>query len=127
MRRKNLYPTPAIPLVNDGSKGDTSEGGYDVTVTLPQGDYVFTANVTSTSGIKPRAMIFNNLWKPLAYINDTGKVQAAFTLDKAQIIRVRASQTGVTLSNISVASAADHALASGGGLPSFFTAGTAPY
>lgn len=115
MRRVNLYPMPAAPLVNDGSKGDTSKGKYDALVALPAGEYVFMANVTSESAISPKAFIFSSSWKPLCYINDAGQVQASFTLDEAQTIRIRPAQTGVTLSGISVESKRMHDFAVGGG------------
>lgn len=128
MQRINLYPSPLTPLVNDG-KLDIKSGHYDVAIdNLEAGTYVFEADVQNSgtqTGIN--VMLFDSDWNPLFSSNKIGHVQTTFTLKKPDRVRIRPSQTGVTISNVIVERADTYALTSGGGLPSFFAAQTAPY
>lgn len=128
MKRINLYPSPLTPLINDG-KGDVTHGDYDVAIdNLDAGTYAFAADIQNSrtqTGIN--VMLFDSDWNPLFSSAKIGHVQTTFTLKKSDRVRIRPNQTGVTISNVIVERADTYAIAAGGGLPSFFTAGTAPY
>ena len=128
MQRINRYPSPLTPLVNDGT-GDITHGDYDVAIdNVEAGTYVFAADVQNSgtqTGIN--VMLFDSDWNPLFSSNKIGHVQTTFTLKKPDRVRIRPNQTGVTISNVIVERADTYALTSGGGLPGFFTAQTAPY
>ena len=72
-------------------------------------------------------MLFDSDWSPLFNSAKIGHVKTTFALKKPDSVRIRAFQPGATISNVSVERADTYALTSGGGLPSFFTAQTAPY
>ncbi|MDM3530924.1 hypothetical protein OYT97_07310 [Bifidobacterium longum] len=116
MQRINRYPSPLIPLVNDGT-GDISHGDYDVAIdNLEAGTYVFAADIQNSgtqTGIN--VMLFDSDWNPLFSSNKIGHVQTTFTLKKPDRVRIRPNQTGVTISNVIVERADTYALASGGG------------
>lgn len=127
MKRINRYPSPLTPLVNDGT-GDITHGDYDVAINLEAGTYVFAADIQNSgtqTGIN--VMLFDSGWNLLFSSGKIGHVQTTFTLKKSDRVRIRPNQTGVTISNVIVERANTYALTSGGGLPSFFTAQTAPY
>lgn len=128
MQRVNRYPSPLTPLINDG-KGDISHGDYDVAIdNLEAGTYVFEADIQNSrtqTGIN--VMLFDSDWSPLFNSAEIGHVKTTFTLKKPDRVRIRAFQAGVTIGNVIVERADTYALTSGGGLPSFFTAQTAPY
>ena len=128
MQRVNLYPSPLTPLVNDGN-GDTEHGDYDVAIdNLEAGTYVFAADIQNSgtqTGIN--VMLFDSDWSPLFNSAKIGHVKTTFALKKPDSVRIRAFQPGATISNVSVERADTYALTSGGGLPSFFPAQTAPY
>ena len=129
MQRVNLYPSPLTPLVNDGT-GDISHGDYDVAIdNLEAGTYVFEADIQNSgtqTGIN--VMLFDSDWNPLFSSNKIGHVKTTFTLKKSDRVRIRAFQSGVTISNVIVERADTYDTAvGGGGLPGFFTAQTAPY
>lgn len=128
MKRINLYPSPLTPLTNDGT-GDITHGDYDIAIdNLEAGTYVFAADIQNSgtqTGIN--AMLFDSGWNPLFSSNKIGHVQTTFTLKKPDRVRIRAFQTGVTISNVIVERADTYALTSGGGLPAFFTKDTAAY
>lgn len=129
MKRINLYPSPLTPLINDG-KGDVTYGDYDVAIdNLDAGTYAFAADIQNSrdqTGIN--VMLFDSDWSPLFNSAEIGHVKTTFTLKKPGRVRIRAFQAGVTIGNVIVERADTYAIAAGeGGLPSFFTAGTAPY
>ena len=129
MKRINRYPSLLTPLVNDGT-GDITHGDYDVAIdNVEAGTYVFEADIQNSvtqTGIN--VMLFDSGWNPLFSSDKIGHVKTTFTLKKPDSVRIRAFQPGVTISNVSVERADTYDLASGGGgLPSFFTAQTAPY
>lgn len=129
MQRINRYPSPLTPLINDG-KGDVTHGDYDVTTdNLEAGTYVFEADIQNSgtqTGIN--VMLFDFDWSPLFNSAEIGHVKTTFTLKKPDRVRIRAFRAGVTIGNVIVERADTYALTSGGGgLPSFFTAQTAPY
>lgn len=100
MQRINRYPSPLTPLVNDGT-GDISHGDYDVAINLEAGTYVFEADIQNSgtqTGIN--VMLFDSDWSPLFSSNKIGHVQTTFTLKKPDRVRIRAFQTGVTISNV---------------------------
>lgn len=128
MQRINRYPSPLTPLVNDGT-GDISHGDYDVvTDNVEAGTYVFAADIQNSgtqTGVN--VMLFDSGWNPLFSSDKIGHVQTTFTFKKSGSVRIRAFQVGVTISNVIVERADTYALASGGGLPAFFTKDTAAY
>lgn len=128
MQRINLYPSPLTPLVNDGT-GDITNGDFDVAIdNLDAGAYVFAADIQNSgtqTGIN--VMVFDSDWNPLFSSGKIGHVQTTLTLKKSDRVRIRAFQAGATISNVIVERADTYALTSGGGLPGFFTAQTAPY
>lgn len=129
MQRINRYPSPLTTLVNDGT-GDISHGDYDVAIdNLEAGAYVFEADIQNSrtqTGIN--VMLFDSGWNPFFKSTEIGHVKTTFTLKKSDRVRIRAFQPGATISNVIVERAGTYALTSwGGGLPSFFTAQTAPY
>ena len=128
MQRINRYPSPLTPLVNDGT-GNITHGDYDVAIdNLEAGTYVFEADIqNSVTQTGNNVILFDSGWNPLFSSGKIGHVQTTFTLKKPSRVRIRPDQTGVTISNVIVERADTYALTSGGGLPSFFTAGTAPY
>lgn len=128
MQRINRYPAPLTPLVNDG-KYDTTYGHYDVAIdNLEAGTYVFEADIQN-SGTQTgmNIMLFDSGWTVLFNSAEIGHVKTTFTLKKSDRVLIRANQSGVTISNVIVGRAATYDTAAGGGLPSFFTAQTAPY
>ena len=116
MQRINRYPSPLTPLVNDGT-GDISHGDYDVAIdNLEAGTYVFAADIQNSgtqTGIN--VMLFDSDWNPLFSSDKIGHVQTTFTLKKPDRVRIRAFQTGVTISNVIVERADTYATAAGGG------------
>ena len=116
MKRINRYPSPLTPLVNDGT-GDVTHGDYDVAIdNLEAGTYVFAADIQNSrtqTGIN--VMLFDSDWSPLFKSYKIGHVQTTFTFKKPYRVRIRAFQTGVTISNVIVERADTYALASGGG------------
>lgn len=128
MKRINRYPSPLTPLINDGT-GDITHGDYDVAIeNLEAGTYVFEADIQNSvnqTGIN--VMLFDSGWNPLFSSDKIGHVKTTLILKKSDRVRVRAFQVGATISNVIVERADTYDLASGGGLPAFFTASTAPY
>ena len=128
MQRINRYPSPLTPLINDGT-GDTEHGDHDVAIdNLEAGTYVFEADIQNSgtqTGIN--VMLFDSGWSPFFRSTEIGHVKTTFALKKPGRVRIRAFQAGVTISNVIVERTDTYAAAVGGGLPSFFTAQTAPY
>lgn len=128
MQRINRYPSPLTPLVNDGT-GDITHGDYDVAIdNVEAGTYVFAADIQNSvtqTGIN--VMLFDSGGNPLFSSGKIGHGQMTLTLKKSDRVRIRASQAGATISNVIVERADTYALTSGGGLPGFFAAQTAPY
>lgn len=116
MQRINRYPSPLTPLVNDGT-GDITHGDYDVAIdNLDAGTYVFAADIQNSraqTGIN--VTLFDSDWSPLFKSTEIGHVQTTFTLKKPDRVRIRAFQTGVTISNVIVERADTYATAAVGG------------
>ena len=108
MRRKLAYSNPVLTdiRVKIGS--------------LPQGDW----HVGKTGG---KLFVGNIDWKRYAYLNEMTD-EAEFHLDKATSMLVQV-QDKTTCMDIAIESkpAYDIVVFGGGGLPSYFTAQTAPY
>lgn len=115
MQRVNLYPSPLTPLVNDGN-GDTEHGDYDVAIdNLEAGTYVFAADIQNSgtqTGIN--VMLFDSDWSPLFNSAKIGHVKTTFALKKPGRVRIRAFQSGVTISNVTVERADTYDTAVGG-------------
>lgn len=128
MKRINRYPSPSTPLVNDGT-GDITHGDYDVAIdNVEAGTYVFAADIQNSgtqTGIN--VMLFDSGWNPLFSSDKIGHVKTTFTLKKPDRVRIRAFQTGVTISNVIAERADTYAIAARGGLPASFTKDTAAY
>lgn len=127
MQRINRYPSPLTPLVNDG-KYDPKSCHYDVAIdNLEAGTYAFAADIqNSRTQTGLNIELFDSGWEVLFNSATIGHVKTTFTLKKPDRIRVRASQTGATISNVIVERADTYATAVGG-LPAFFTKDTAAY
>lgn len=116
MQRINRYPSPLTPLVNDGN-GDIEHGDYDVAIdNLEAGTYVFAADIQNSgtqTGIN--VMLFDSDWSPLFNSAKIGHVKTTFALKKPGRVRIRAFQSGVTISNVTVERADTYDTAVGGG------------
>lgn len=106
MRRKLAYSNPVLSdsTVRFGS--------------LPQGGW----HVSKTGG---KLFVGDTNWKGYAYLNATTD-EAEIHLDETTSMLVQA-QDGTTCRDIAIESKPAYDIFVGGGLPSFFTAGTAPY
>lgn len=129
MQRINLYPSPLTPLVNDGGQATSRTAIMMSQSTILRLALMFSRLTFKTVGTQTgiNVMLFDSGWNPLFSSDKIGHVQTTFTFKKPDRVRIRAFQNGVTISNVIVERADTYALTSGGGLPSFFTAGTAPY
>lgn len=77
---------------------------------------MFSADIQNSgtqTGIN--VMLFDSDWNPLFSSNKIGHVQTTFTLKKPDRVRIRAFQTGVTISNVIIESADTYTTAAGGG------------
>ena len=108
MRRKLAYSNPMMT--------DT----YKVIGSLPQGDW----HVSKKGG---KLFVCDNNWEYYAIMPETTD-EAEFHLAEPTIMQAQA-QDGTTCRDIAIESkpAYDIFVGGGGGLPSFFTAQTAPY
>lgn len=107
MRRKLTYSKPVLAnsIDNIGS--------------FPQGDW----HVSKTGG---KLFVGDDNWTTYGLLTPT-RNEALFHLDKTTSMLVQA-QDGTTCHNIAIESKPAYDIfVVGGGLPSFFTAGTAPY
>ena len=130
MRRTNLCAKPAETI--DAKSGDPSNWMDFVNgsgMSLQPGRYVASCNVTERGSKK--AVI--QYWDEIHHLQLGSVDNAAIGVNVIRIDPQTASDKcnfsvcGCRATDFIVERADTHALASGGGLPSFFAAGTAPY
>lgn len=128
MRRRNLYPTPTDKISNiDGNPSDWKEFINSPYSILPAGEYAASLRVTETKS-KAKVQIWNGtVHEELVdvYNSVVGQLTTPFTNTSEG--NVHLALCGCNAEDFSIEPAETYALASGGGLPGFFTASTAPY
>lgn len=131
MRRTNLCAKPAETLdALDGDPSDWRDFKNGTSMSLQPGQYVASCDVTERGSAKARIQY----WDEVHHLQ-LGEVYdgAAIGVNVMRIDPQTASNKcnfsvcGCRATDFIVERADTYAAAAGGGLPSFFTAGTAPY
>ena len=130
MRRTNLCAKPAETLdALDGDPGNWMDFVNGTVMSLQPGRYVASCNVTERGSQGAKIQYWDEVHHlQLGEVNGAVIGVNVIQLDvQTASAKCRFSACGCRGTDFIVERADTHALASGGGLPGFFAAGTAPY